>query len=65
MESITLTKENIEEWKQNLDMKMNNMFGIVNYSRCTSDKEWLENMLGFTIGEAIDIEVDSWIEAID
>ena len=64
MENLILTKENLKEWKLKLDQKMYDLCSIFNYSECVSDDEWLSDMEGYSVSEAVDIEIDSWSDGI-
>lgn len=55
---MKLTKENIAEWKKDLDKKMLKKHGFKNYSSCLGDDQWIKDYLGSTPEDVIEAEED-------
>jgi hypothetical protein len=52
---MILTEENLQEWKQKLDIELLIQYKITDYSQQYSDEWLLEEFLGNDIEEAIEI----------
>lgn len=59
-QAVTLTKDNIEEWKVSLNKKMKERYQIDNYALCLPDPDWLKEYEGSTDEDAISDEIESW-----
>lgn len=59
---MELTKENLQEWKAELDRIMFTKYEVENYSQCKTDDEWLEDYLDRQPEDAESDEVQYWDE---
>ena len=62
---MELTKDNLQEWKAELDRLFKSQFPNAmneNFSSTRFDKEWIEECEGYEPQTAIDNEVQYWDE---
>jgi len=61
MEKLELTKENINNWKKQLDVEMEKHH-VTEFSKCNSDEYWIEEYEGCVVDEAVNDELECWDE---
>jgi deoxyadenosine/deoxycytidine kinase len=54
---MKLTKDNIQQWKEELSNQMKQKYGLDNFSETTDDDSWLDTYSGCTVEYAIETEM--------
>lgn len=57
---MKLSRENLSEWKEELDIEFKNQYGVENFSETLSDEQWIDYWDGDEVQDVIDAEVSCW-----